>query len=141
MRDLAHSRVVHHSPETTPPPTPAPLTIGGSEVNGHGEIDLRPKEEKTCSHLGRMGGEQRWARRGGKTAGHPCLSGMWLQGSRLCASSGKLERLQQACPRGARPLGALGVSIPEPTGTDYVLWACMVLWVAVPSSLNPCPSE
>lgn len=69
---------------------------------------------------------------GGKTAGHPCLSGMWLQGSRLCASSGKLERLQQACPRGARPLGALEVSIPEPTGTDYVLRACMVLWVALP---------
>lgn len=24
-----------------------PLTVRGSEVNGHGEIDLRPKEEKT----------------------------------------------------------------------------------------------
>lgn len=36
------------------PPCPLlpPLTIRGSEVDGHGEIDLCPKEEKTWSHLG-----------------------------------------------------------------------------------------
>lgn len=56
MRDLAHGRVVYHSPEM-PTPDSSPLTIGGGEVNGHGEIDLCPREEKTWSHLGKTGKE------------------------------------------------------------------------------------
>lgn len=74
-RGLAPSQAVHHNPETPTLPAPAALTIRGSEVNGHGEVDLRPKEEKTWSHLGMGAG----AGKAGKATRHPCLSCLWLQ--------------------------------------------------------------